>query len=354
MNNSPIEEITEEMDFYRNEDLQQIIGEYHIGEEELDLCRNLSNVRRPLVLVRGKPVAKEQAMQLITGEEPLFGEGGPEGCWFDPRQDRGVLKNIFYRKSFSWLSTWLYSDGTIGGNLIHLGKYPELDEFVPMYACLSGKYPFLDMVVSYTMYDECTCYGCGALDFSDEESGEAHGFSLHDSMDCPRRDCLPYLDRIRRHDIWLNLKHKEGRDSDECYFEKQYFRSWGTDHVRSDVGDQVVLTIHIHEGRTDLLFGGEAAHLFRKYDALYCKPEYAFLFASGLYNKGKTCICNKAFIEDCFESIGKSRSLCDEYVARGFLSPFEEEIVATKEWVTEQYRTHILHEKESRTDREDG
>ncbi|MEY8393169.1 hypothetical protein AALA98_17875, partial [Lachnospiraceae bacterium 45-W7] len=31
-------------------------------------------VRRPLVLVRGKPVSVEQAVQVITGEEPLFEE----------------------------------------------------------------------------------------------------------------------------------------------------------------------------------------------------------------------------------------------------------------------------------------
>ena len=52
---------------------------------------------------------------------------------------------------------WVYSDGTIGGDIIHLGKYPELDEILDGYMHLAKKYPFLDMVVSYTTYDECIC-----------------------------------------------------------------------------------------------------------------------------------------------------------------------------------------------------
>ena len=46
--------------------------------------------------------------------------------------------------------------------------------------------------------------------------------------------------------------------------------------------------------------------------------------------------------EDCFEFIGKPRSLCDEYVEQKFISPFNEKAtVVTKEWVTNQYNTYI-------------
>lgn len=55
-----------------------------------------------------------------------------------------------------------------------------------------------------------------------------------------------------------------------------------------------------------------------------------------------SCICDKKFVVDCFESIGKPRSLCDKYVEREFIAPFNEDaVVITKEWVINQYNTYI-------------
>lgn len=283
----------------------------------------LAKVRRPLVLVRGKSIDVEQTMQVITGEEPLFEEVfGDEKLIFDPRKDRGVLKNIFYRKGYSWLSTWLYADGTIGGNLIHLGKYPELDEIVAPYSHLAYKYPFLDMVVSYTDYDENCCYFC---DF--------------DVYKC--RECKPYRSRIKKYCL------DESRPwNPKPSFEELYFRHWFNWHIRNDVDDAVELTIWIHDGKTEVLFGEKAADKFIEYNKLYCSKEYSFMFSSELYSYGLNCICSKPFVEDCFAYIGKPRSLCDEYVERGFISPFKEDaVVVTKDWVVSQYNKFIARKK---------
>lgn len=89
--------------------ISRIVADAHrIKELDKDIIGDLGNVRRPLVLVRGKPITVEQAKKLITGEEPLFGEGadcGCDRCYFDPREGRGILKNIFYRRGYDWLST---------------------------------------------------------------------------------------------------------------------------------------------------------------------------------------------------------------------------------------------------------
>ena len=170
------------------ENMHKLAEEYNIKDLDEDICMELSGVRRPLVLVRGKPITVEQTMRLITGEEPLFGEDVNEKGWFEPREGRGGLKNIFYRQGYDWLSTWVYSDGTIGGDIIHLGKYPELDEILSGYMHLVKKYPFLDMVVSYTIYDECTCYGC---DIYEREH------SLCKSSDCGCKDCTPFYIKLK-------------------------------------------------------------------------------------------------------------------------------------------------------------
>ena len=190
-----------------------------------------------------------------------------------------------------------------------------------MYADLAGKYPFLDMVVSYTLVDECCCFLCDKID---PEFG-------YDKQ-CTCKDCIPYLDKIK--------KYKEVYSVSD--FEAFYYSYWETDHVRSDVGNLVCLTIWIHNGQANILFGDPAISKFNEYNTLYCAPEYAFMFSSSLYRDRHTCICDKQFVEDCFESIGKPRNLCNEYVERGFISPFNENaIVVTKDWVIRQYNAYI-------------
>lgn len=99
-------------------ELRKFAKEQGIEDLDMDSIRDLGSVRKPLVLVRGRPITVEQVKELITGEEPLFGDDrNPECWWFDPRMERGILKNVFYKSEYSWLSTWVYSDGTIGGEV---------------------------------------------------------------------------------------------------------------------------------------------------------------------------------------------------------------------------------------------
>ena len=50
-------------------DRLDLIEQYHITDYDEEVCIKLSDVRRPLVLVRGRSISREQAMQLIVGEE---------------------------------------------------------------------------------------------------------------------------------------------------------------------------------------------------------------------------------------------------------------------------------------------
>lgn len=130
-----------------------------------------------------------------------------------------------------------------------------VDEIVVPYSHLAYKYPFLDMVVSYTDYDENCCYFC---DF--------------DVYKC--RECKPYRSRVKKYclDESRPWNPKPG-------FEELYFRHWFNWHIRNDVDDAVELTIWIHDGKTEVLFGEKAADNIG-YNKLYCSKEYSFMFSS--------------------------------------------------------------------------
>lgn len=280
----------------------------------------LENIRRPLVLFRGKPITEEEVMELITGEESLFQESQEGDEWID---ERGTLKNIFYRKGYLWLSTWVYTDGTIGGNLISLARYPELYEILPQYLHLAEKYPFLDMVISYTNQDENCCYWCPAMQMDYLTFG-----------DCKCRDCAPYLKEIKE-----CQKLKWYHDTD---YRKEYFRKWPLAHVRSDVFCDVELTIWIQNGRTEVLFGNRARQKFEEYNKKYSSKEYDIMFSPEFYNYNETCICSKEYVERCFEYLGQPRSRVDERIKEGRISPFPSSaIVVTKKWVIEQYQKYL-------------
>ncbi|WP_276949971.1 hypothetical protein [Enterocloster lavalensis] len=147
------------------------------------------------------------------------------------------------------------------------------------------------------------------------------------------------MDKILTYSFYNNVKYRKYEPVD---FEALYYSSWSHSHIISDVGNSVCLTIWIRDGHAEILFGNRATSKFNEYNSLYCAPEYAFMFSSDLYDYKRTCVCDKQFVRDCFEFIGKPRSLCDEYVERGFISPFNENaIVVTKDWVVSQYNAYI-------------
>lgn len=324
-----VESIINEVLKYTTTNRGKILFDYDTDSQVLDACEAIGDTRRPLVLFRGKPIIREQTMKLITGEEPLFVEADNDNCFFDVGSKRNPLNDIFYRPGDIWLDTWLHTDGTIGGNTFSLKKYPEHYEFIPEYMRLS-QYEFLDMVISYTTCDAICCRDCYLnLDHLKVFTEE---FFKNKTINC--NDCVKYKDKLIE---YANIEWEQIRS-----FEDLYFKNWTSSHVPANIDKKVELTIWFHNGNAEVLFGEAARKKFKEYNSLYSSPEYDFMFSSKLHDYDYTCICDKSFVEDCFEYIGKPRTLCDEYIEKGFISPFNENaIVVTKEWVTEQYNKYI-------------
>lgn len=307
--------------------LREIIEKYSLTDDDLEVAESVASTRRPLVLFRGKPITTEQTMHLITSLEPLFADEESGNSFWDKREERGLLKNIFYRPGYSWLDTWIHVDGTIGGNIISLVKYPEIEEYVPMYESLS-KFEFLDMIIAYTILEECSCCYCDV--FWDHNKDDIESESL--ILSCT--DCKAYIQKIIAYN---KLEYRK-----DFTFEEKYYRNWFMHHVRLDVYQDVEAVLWIHAGKIEILTGKKAKGKFIEYNKLYSSPEYEYMFSSDIHDYNETCICNKKYIEDCFEFIGKPRTLVDEYIKRKFISPFNENAkVVTKAWMIEQYEKYI-------------
>ena len=111
------------------------------------------NVRRPYYRMRGKPVTKEQAFELIRRTDNFFAEideircsGEFVGCDF-------FSNHLIHKNHYPRTYGWVHADGTIGTNNI-TSKYPELYNFVVEWCEKLFKFPYLDLVIGITCWNE--------------------------------------------------------------------------------------------------------------------------------------------------------------------------------------------------------
>ena len=112
-----------------------------------------SSVRRPYYRMRGKPVTKEQAFDIIRKTDRFF-------CDISAISEHkdfvgsGHLDNwLIYRNHYPYGYGWVHTDGTIGLNNITY-KYPELHEFIREGLHKLMCFPYLDLMIAITRWNE--------------------------------------------------------------------------------------------------------------------------------------------------------------------------------------------------------
>lgn len=112
--------------------------------------------RRPYYRMRGKPVAEEQAFDIIRRTDMFFG-----GIYLSDGI-RGHSDFVGSLNFNNWLINgnhypmgygWVHTDGTIGSNAI-TQKYPEMEEFIAEWFRYLMAFPYLDLVIAITNWDE--------------------------------------------------------------------------------------------------------------------------------------------------------------------------------------------------------
>lgn len=112
--------------------------------------------RRPYYRMRGKSVTKEQAFDIIRRTDMFFGDiylsdgiRGHSDFVGSLNFNNWLINRNHYPMGYGWVHT----DGTIGSNSI-TQKYPEMEEFIAEWFRYLMAFPYLDLVIAITNWDE--------------------------------------------------------------------------------------------------------------------------------------------------------------------------------------------------------
>ena len=120
------------------------------GDESVNLVRN---IRRPYYRMRGVPVTREQAFDIIRRTDNFFRETDSIrkreefiGCI---NFDNWLIEKNHLPQGYGWI----HVDGTVGTNSI-TQKYPTIDEFVEEWYQKLLAFPYLDLIIAVTAWNE--------------------------------------------------------------------------------------------------------------------------------------------------------------------------------------------------------
>lgn len=135
-------------------DVYEKYSEIEITIANDDLMDQVEYVRRPYYRMRGVPVTKEQAFDIIRRTDHFFGDEIDAIRRHDDFVGSLNFDNwLANRNHFPMGYGWIHVDGTVGGDAI-TQKYPKIEEFVDEWFKKLVAFPYLDLVIALTHWDE--------------------------------------------------------------------------------------------------------------------------------------------------------------------------------------------------------
>lgn len=201
----------------------------------MNIIGDVSEVRRPYYRIRGKSITEEQAVEVIRRTDSLFRE------YSDYLSLVNCGNNII-----SGEYGWCHPNGLIGGNNTS-NKYPELFEYIEEFLILTKEFPFLDMVLAISSWNE-----------------------------------IP--DEVRDKEI-------------------EYWYSWETEKEWDEKFLKAIeVGLYIHDGKLEVLSRADTVEKYKEYDSVCC--DYRDMFIRDYYIDNNIKSVNKDFLRRCFEKYG--------------------------------------------------
>ncbi len=193
---------------------------------------NNFDAKRPYYRIRGPSVTEQQAFEIIRRTDHVINNilGYHRAKDLGYISSQHVYNNWFSKNAGRSPEGWCHPTGIIGCNS-HTSKYPDLGEYIGSLIKLSKAFPFLNMIMAVTDWNEMPPYAWDVL------------FSDSTEKSCMQAFYMEYPDFIENIEIGF----------------------W------------------IHNGVLNILNKARAQQVYREYEAKYEEPNKD-MYVSGYYN----------------------------------------------------------------------
>lgn len=114
---------------------------------------SITSARKPYYQLRGKPVTEEQAFEIIRRTDMVFNMYEIDN-YPDSFKEEYIGSFHCSNSWFGGKSGWVHPNGIIGINT-HTGiKWPETSEFISEWDKYLNAFPFLNLIMAITWWDE--------------------------------------------------------------------------------------------------------------------------------------------------------------------------------------------------------
>lgn len=256
------------------------------------------DVRRPYFRMRGKPVTEEQAFDIIRRTDNFFRWDMRKYQLEDLVSDRFLLDNVWYSPNFYPHIGWVRPDGIVGQNGV-TGRYPAEEEFLASILPMKEAFPYLDLMVAITDWNEIPDY------------------------------------------LWdLMKKSNEAAENNDLDLYRQYKDEYDRLHTSEDYPDfqkHIVYGILVYDDKVELMAPARAREMYLKYNILYGGEDES-IFTMDYYEKIGQFPTDFAYLQRCIRSHG--------------LNP--DEVLAKYEWSTSEGLKYKRGEPETPGDTAEG
>lgn len=196
--------------------------------------------KRPYYRMRGKSVSKEQAFDIISRTDYKLEDIDEIG------DNPDYVSSInFDNELIEHNYGWVHVDGKIGCNY-HTNKYPTIYEFVNEWFCNIKAFPYLDLVIAITYWNEVN-------------------------------------------DKWWETHNVDINTYDRVEYDKDFY-------------DNIEMGIYVHSNKIEILGREDIIQLFSEYDDLYGKEREKFNVE--YYTKNGIKQVDLEYLKKCVERYG--------------------------------------------------
>ena len=184
------------------------------------------DARRPYFRMRGRPVTEEQAFDIIRRTDFFFTVRNKMDKYHLKDLVGGTMlcNHLYDLGACAWPHGWVRPDGVIGANDI-TWKYPTENEFVNSVFPLILAFPYLDLMIGVTDWNEGPDYAWDAYsrddevfhreDYPDFEENIVYGIWLHDGT-------LELMAPARARETYAEYRRLYGGPN-EAVFKRPYY-----------------------------------------------------------------------------------------------------------------------------------